>query len=805
MVVPVDRVRRYIKNGSYGDAQRRVEELLPMHPSSPELHDVLLELVDARSDLKGWAERLLAQIQDDTGTVSATLARLRGATPPPPVGDPGVVEPPPKVIEWPVDPPAPSPDEPVGPAPARELPEPVDQRAVQPPPVVPVRDPQQLPPNPGPTPSPSPTPGPKPTVDPSERTFYQRGRDAMDKNPPDLKEAIRWLELVPDTDPDSATARTQLDALKNQLIPQVLLARINYPQWKSATNSRLEKRVIAIYEEITKLSQAIVEGGALVPDQMVGYQIRAQELSDQWDLTHKLEESIKRGLYHQALAQLNQVVAVGPFEPAERHRAQLVAVRKAEEDLRQFITRANPKTTDLQTVIESYEGLVSNLSPDTTLLDDQVTNLVSTAKRKLQDLIQQRFEQAKEEFDASEKRSKTLRNVIERLDSADDILDVQVIRLDPNHADALMLQRKVKSRLAAALTLDQEMKAFPAPGTSTYSTAEVDGVVKSLGNLADENLDDLNDAVKFRSQVIDYCVKRAEDFVTGVAGGNSTNQIENAEAWLKRAESATATSPSSPRPPEVDGLRRQIEARRQRLVWEKRWNTWGRPLAGAGAFLTVAIVVLLIFPATRNAAIESYSAACDEGWPACPKYLPIIVEKNPNTPNCDFSAVTSISVCDTNTAPFRDYWKKNPLLGEPIMPARFQDGAYIQDFVGGRITLNPGNKDRPVLMSLIGDTRIKEVDEAQPYRQRTTGYGECFVNEHNMPKAICDFYQNNGAQDYFGFPISESYKVGGWEVQWFQRGRLESDANGVVRIAPVTCEILEDKRRRQRVNCPVPR
>jgi tetratricopeptide (TPR) repeat protein len=377
MVVPVDRVRLYIRKGSYGDAQRRVEELLPMHPSSPELHDVLLELVDARSDLKGWAERLLAQIQDETGTVSATLARLRGEVLPPPRFDPSF--------------------------------------------------------------------------------FYQRGCDALAKDPPDINEAMKWFELVPDISPDSATARLQLETLKNSLIPQDLLERINFPYWKSAINSKIERRVNWVVSETKKIYGEILERGAPIPEQLLICQVRAQELSDQWDLTHALEKAIASGLYRPALMQLNQIVAVGPFEPAERHRAQLVAVRKAEEVLRQFITRANLKITDLQSAIESYESLVRILSPDDTLLDDQVLSLVSTAKRKLDDLIQRRFDQAKDEFNASVNLVQTIHHVFEWLDSAEDTL-AEILRVNSDCTDAVTLRHKVDVLYTSVRIMDQNMK-----------------------------------------------------------------------------------------------------------------------------------------------------------------------------------------------------------------------------------------------------------------------------------------------------------------------------------------------------------
>ena len=316
MVVPVDRVRLYIRKGSYGDAQRRVEELLPMHPSSPELHDVLLELVAARSDLKGWAERLLAQIQDETGTVRATLARLRGEVLPSPVGDTSF--------------------------------------------------------------------------------FYQRGRDALAKDPPDVNEAIRWFELVPDMDPNSANACMQVDFLNFSLIPPELQRRMKdfrstFPE-SMPYYTYSSMRLRSVHNEMIHFQDELLERGLRVPEWLIANLAWTQEVSDQWDLTHAVEKVIASGRYRPALTQLNQIVAVGPFEPAERHRTQLVAVLKAEEELRQLITRADPKTTDLQSVIESYEGLVSILSPDTTQLDEQVVALISIAKRKLEDLIQPRLE-----------------------------------------------------------------------------------------------------------------------------------------------------------------------------------------------------------------------------------------------------------------------------------------------------------------------------------------------------------------------------------------------------------------------------
>ncbi len=801
MVLPVDRIRRYLERGSYSDAQRRIGEALPTHPTSPELHDLLLELVARQPDLKVWAESLLGQIQDDTGKVSATLARLRGEAPPSPANplpavDDAVIRAPERVLEVALDGTANQPE--VSRKPAAEVV--AEQPRDGPSPDAPSQEPRPT------TPDPRPAPTPRPTSHPETRSYYQRGREEMESDQPNLKAAIHWFELVPDTDPDSATARTQVDVLRNRQIPFALRERIRITEWKSAINSKVERRVDVVVKEITTLSREIREAGAPVPEGMVERLVAAQELLDKWEGTHSLVGAIAKGNYREAHVFLTQVVATGPFEPASRHRADLEAVIRAEAELRRIISRANPPTDELQAAIEAYAGQVSNLSPDDIQRGNQVATLETTAQRKLEDLIQQRFEHAKEEYDASVRRVWTLRNVIERLEAATDILEREVIRLDPNHADALTLQRKVKSRLEAATTLDRDIEDFPKTGDTTYTTAMVDGIVQGLAQLVQEDLDKLNDAVAFRSRVVEYCVERGEAFVTGATGGDRTRQIAAAEAWLVRAERAgRAFAATGSLPPEVGGLQRQIVARRRREPVEVFLRTYGRALAVGASIVASAIVVLMVFPTTRNAAIETYSAVCDDGWPACPKFLMPITEKNPNVPNCDFSALTNISVCDTNTSPFRTFWRKNPLLGEPIMPARFHDGTYIQDFVGGRISLNQGNPERPVQMSNIGDMRIGEVEDAAPYRQRASGQGECFVNEHNMHLTICGFYQNNGAQDYFGFPISEPYKVGGWTVQWFQRARIEANEAGDVRIAPVTCEFLEDKRRRQRVNCPVAR
>ena len=200
----------------------------------------------------------------------------------------------------------------------------------------------------------------------------------------------------------------------------------------------------------------MLERGVPIPEQLPAFQERAQELSHQWNLTHALEKAIASGLYRQALAQLNQVVAVGPFEPAERHRAQLVAVRKAEGELRQFLPRANIKWTDLQYAIESYEGLASELSPDVTMLDEQVINLLSTAKCKLEELIQQRFEQAKDEFNASINLVQTIRHAFEWLDSAEDTL-AEILRANPGHTESATLLHKVDVLYKSVRIMDQNI------------------------------------------------------------------------------------------------------------------------------------------------------------------------------------------------------------------------------------------------------------------------------------------------------------------------------------------------------------
>ena len=213
VVSGIDCIRKIIQNGRFGEAQTRIEQALPTYPTSEELHDLLLDLVTRQPALKGWAELLLAQIQDDTGKREATLARLRGAplpasdAPAPADNSGDVVAAPDK--ELPVSPEH-SPGRPVplpGPAPKADgVPPGVDQPRAQTPPDAPSREPK---PAVGPLPETKPVPGTE------GLTYYQRGRAAMNQQPPDLKEAILWFERVPDSDPDSALSNSQLDILKN--------------------------------------------------------------------------------------------------------------------------------------------------------------------------------------------------------------------------------------------------------------------------------------------------------------------------------------------------------------------------------------------------------------------------------------------------------------------------------------------------------------------------------------------------------------------------------------------------------------
>ena len=568
VVSGIDRIRRYSKDGRFGEAQSRIEQALPVYPTSEELHDLLLDLVTRQPALKGWAEHLLAEIQDDTGKREATLARLRGA--PLPASDAPA--------------PADKSDDVVAP-PDKELPIPVDQPAV------------------GPLPETKPVPGPEGLTD------YQRGRAAMNQQPPDLKEAIRWFERVPDTDPESVYSSEQLDILRNQLIPPHLLARIDVTNWRSATDSKLEKRAQAIRDETKAVKSELLAAGAPVPPSVDLYLVRAEELCDQWELTYKLEASLAKGLYRQAWAELGQVLSIGPFQPAEQYRPQLVTVRKAEDELRLIMTRANPKPSDLQAKIAEYQGFVSALSPDDTLHDDQLTTLVGQAQRKLEELIEGRFQQAREEYGASLRTARTLRDVIDRLEVALDILDDEVIALDPNHSDALGLQRKVTSRLDEARALDWDIRAFPKPGDDRCTTAYVDGVTYGLGNLADAELDNLTDAVKFRSQVVDYCVKRAEALVAGASAWNAADQIRYAEAWLGRASDASAAFPNASAPPEIELFRREIDAYRRSRRTARRVGVYG-------VLVCVVIVTALVaFPSSWTSGWEWFRTACTNSCP----------------------------------------------------------------------------------------------------------------------------------------------------------------------------------------------
>jgi hypothetical protein len=146
---------------------------------------------------------------------------------------------------------------------------------------------------------------------------------------------------------------------------------------------------------------------------------------------------------------------------------------------------------------------------------------------------------------------------------------------------------------------------------------------------------------------------------------------------------------------------------------------------------------------------------------------------------------------------FLTYWESHDgslLFGNPVSPRFTNDqGTVVQYFEKARFEVG---KDGGVALGLLGDEAIGSTQE--PVKKPDGFNGDYFdATGHTLAGKFLDFWQQHGALQIFGYPISEVLDQNGTKVQYFERARFElaKDADGttMVRLTPLGSQIWDSK------------
>ena len=801
----VKRIRDMIDAGRWDEAIDRVDQRLVETPDEDDhqaYHDLLVDIATRAPLQRGRIEALVRRQLAFPGMTARTLDRIAhpGSSPAPAPADPeDLIAPAPRELEI---------DAPVAKVRVSDLVDDGSGRSLRLDP-----DPGRAEPDPGrkdapPDPEPPARTGPEPAPPPpgggtDTRSTYLIAREHHEALR--FTDALRWYRLVPQGDANFLQARTMIRMLENEVLPQDVRGLLNGPVIQSAANSGLEGRAREIRERLDKAEAILLEAGIPVPAEVAGWRMESDLIIDNWESTHRAVLAMAEARFRDALNEFETCLRRdSSWKPAKDNIDKLRDAIRAERDLREQVTRLVPRAEDLAKAFETFDLVVKDIAKGPV---QAVLDILDSARSSLQAVTDAMLTDARNQSEGA-RRSSSVAGYRDKLGTSLQTLNA-LRAVHPSREEA-ELRGRVHADIERAEELDREVKASRT-GTWEPDTAEIDGAVRVLETLRDDapELFAVPETVQFRGRLIAYCAKRSEaELVRKPAAGTPAKdrevQLDDAQNWYDRAHAVAMLSGTPAR--EVDALDRRIRMAKAREPVRRFLETYGQPLAYVSGLATVAVVVLLLFPSTRFLIQGTYNRACLTGMPFCPGDIPPPQEQNANTPNCSFSQATKVNVCDTNDVKFMTFWREHPLLGDPVMPARYEGGAYIQDFAGGRIELSQTRKENPIQLQLIGDLALKYDRDADPHREREPGGGPCYDDTfgHVMHPKICAFYQNNGAQDYFGFPVTAAYpsaKHGERTVQWFQRARLEVDSNGKVTVGTATCDYLKANQR-QLTNCP---
>ena len=124
------------------------------------------------------------------------------------------------------------------------------------------------------------------------------------------------------------------------------------------------------------------------------------------------------------------------------------------------------------------------------------------------------------------------------------------------------------------------------------------------------------------------------------------------------------------------------------------------------------------------------------------------------------------------------------IFGFPITDPIVEDNRIVQYFERARLELWPENTeehpDWVVQGTLLGRWKAQEVRDRGPFLpvilQNYEPNGEFYYFEetrHTLANGFKEYWDENGGVAVFGYPISEEFEEGGYNVQYFERARFE--------------------------------
>ncbi len=133
---------------------------------------------------------------------------------------------------------------------------------------------------------------------------------------------------------------------------------------------------------------------------------------------------------------------------------------------------------------------------------------------------------------------------------------------------------------------------------------------------------------------------------------------------------------------------------------------------------------------------------------------------------------------------FLHHWLNNgsfTIYGFPITDELKEDGRTVQYFERARLELWPEHAGTQWVIqgTLLGNWKAQRIRTKPAFRplpasEKSTDDRWVFPEtRHSLSTGFRDYWLANGGVHVFGFPISEEFEEGGYNVQYFERARME--------------------------------
>lgn len=133
---------------------------------------------------------------------------------------------------------------------------------------------------------------------------------------------------------------------------------------------------------------------------------------------------------------------------------------------------------------------------------------------------------------------------------------------------------------------------------------------------------------------------------------------------------------------------------------------------------------------------------------------------------------------------FLHHWLNNgsfTIYGFPITEELTEKGRTVQYFERARLELWPEHSGTEWVIqgTLLGNWKAERINHLPAFRplpdseQSTDDRWVFPETRHSLTGGFFEYWRENGAVHVFGFPISEEFEEGGYNVQYFERARME--------------------------------